>query len=107
MRICDFDGARYIGKPKDWVNELDGHCAALPVVDVHDPLINTNVMYSFYQPTPEDLKALNAGGALRLGVLGNAHPVLRMCAVEADLCDAINIVPMDDLGPPVGLKDAA
>lgn len=104
MRICDFEGARHIGKPKDWVDELDGPCGALPVLNAEDLLVG-NVMYSFYQPTLEDLAALNAGGALRMGILGTVHPVLRMCVAERDLCDAIGLTPLQDLGVPVGMKD--
>ena len=101
MKACDFPGARRIGAPKDWDAELDGEVGTIFVADAIDMLSGMNMMYSIYQPTPEDLAALNAGGAIRLGIMGTRHPVFQLCALTRGLCDQVGLQPMWDLGPPI------
>lgn len=101
MKACNFPGARRIGAPKDWDAQLDGEVGTIFVADGTDILSGRNFMYSVYQPTPEDLAALNAGGAIRLGIMGWEHPVFQLAALTPGLCDQIGLEPMWDLGPPL------
>ncbi|MCC4234516.1 hypothetical protein LL253_17735 [Sphingobium soli] len=73
MKACDFPGARQIGAPANWNAELDGAVGTIFVADAIDTLSGTNFMYSVYQPTEADLAALNAGGAIRLGIMGRSQ----------------------------------
>jgi hypothetical protein len=102
MRACTFPGARAIGEPLDWVTELDGDCGTIYVVDAIDVQSGMNMMYSFYQPTPEDLAALNAGGCIRLGVMGRAHPVFQLGVFGPLSSKASGIKPAWDMGPVIG-----
>jgi hypothetical protein len=102
--ICDFDESRRIGKPKDWVSELDGECGDIFVMDAIDTLSGQNFMYSLYKPTPEDLAALNNGGALRLGIAGRSHPVFNMAVVSPRLAEAAGLRLVWDMGPVIDLN---
>lgn len=101
MQACNFDGAHAVGKPRDWIPELDGECGTIFCFDAVNELIGHNFKYSFYKPTEEDLRVLNAGGALRLGIMCDAHPVFNMLVFGPALCEALNLKPMWDLGEPM------
>jgi hypothetical protein len=102
MKACRFDGARPIGKPADWVPELDGECGTIYVIDAVDTLSGMNIMYSLYKPTPEDLVALNAGGCIRLGIMGRTHPVFQLGVLGPHTCEVAKVEPKFDMGPVIG-----
>lgn len=101
MKACDFPGARRIGAPANWDAELDGAVGTIFVTDAVDTLSGMNFMYSVYQPTPDDLAALNAGGAIRLGIMGRQHPVFQLCVLTPTVCKQADLRPMWDLGEPL------
>ncbi|RYM07999.1 hypothetical protein [Sphingobium cupriresistens] len=101
MKACDFPGSRRIGAPANWDADLDGSVGTIFVVDAVDTLSGMNLMYSVYQPTPEDLAALSAGGAIRLGIMGRSHPVFQLCVLTPERCADAGLKPMWDLGEPV------
>ena len=103
MIACNHPGSRMIGKPRDWDPSLDGDCGTIFVADHIDPLSGMNIMYSMYKPTAEDLEALNAGGAIRLGILGTQHPVFQLGVLSPELAAAIDPRPMWDMGPVIQL----
>lgn len=86
MRICNFDGARPLGAPKDWDQHLDGACGVLPVLDAVDEQSGFNFMYSVWRLTPEELAVIQAGGAIRLGISGRVHPVINMAVLSPEIC---------------------
>jgi len=101
VKACNFTGARTIGAPADWDQDLDGSCGAIFVADAVDELSGLNFMYSLYQPTAADLEALNRGGFLRLGIAGRGHPVFNMVVMKPETAEPAGPVPMWDLGGPV------
>ncbi|MFX4088021.1 hypothetical protein ACKU27_23300 [Sphingobium yanoikuyae] len=101
MKACNFPGARPIGAPKNWNAELDGAVGTIFVTDGVDTLSGMNFMYSVYQPTEEDLAQLNAGGAIRLGIMGRQHPVFQLCVLTVERCAAAQLEPLWDLGEPI------
>lgn len=101
MQACNFPGAHAVGKPKDWIPELDGECGTIFCLDHLDPLLGQNFKYSIYMPTPADLAALNAGGVLRLGIMCTAHPVFNMVVLSPETTALVQPVAMLDLGEPV------
>ena len=101
MQACNFPGARAIGKPADWDQTLDGSCGTIFVTDAIDVQSGMNVMYSIYKPTPADLAALNAGGVLRLGIMGKSHPVFQLGVLTAETVSKCDIEPLWDLGEPL------
>ncbi len=58
-----------LGAPASWDPERDGNCAHLWV------RIVGNGCESAWEPTPEELAALNAGGSVVLRVIGGQPPV--------------------------------
>lgn len=101
MKACNFPGARPIGAPRNWDADLDGAVGTIFVVDAVDTLSGMNIMYSVYQPTAEDLAALNAGGAIRLGIMGRSHPVFQLCVLTSERCVEAQLQPLWDLGAPL------
>ena len=99
MKVCKFPGARAIGAPKNWDEELDGHCGIIFVTDEIDVQSGLNFMYSVYKPTADDLAALNAGGVLRLGIAGNSHPVFNMQVLGPETTERAMAEPVWDMGP--------
>ncbi|RKF23372.1 hypothetical protein D6851_02560 [Altericroceibacterium spongiae] len=91
MQICTFTGARMLGAPKGWDQKLDGMCGILPVADEVDVQSGHNFMYSVWKPTPEQLEALNNGGAIRLGICGESHPVINMGVLTPETCTAAGV----------------
>jgi hypothetical protein len=57
-------------------------CSALPVTRLQYEC-GTRGVASFWMPTPEELKRLQAGLAVRLVVLGDTHPPVHI-AVDGD-----------------------
>lgn len=99
MKICDFPGARRIGKPKDWVEPLDGDCLDIFVCDSVDTLSGLPVQYTLFKLTDEEIAALAAGGVLRLGIVGmRQHPVFNMAVLGPGTVGRIGIDPQGDLG---------
>ncbi|MBH1992477.1 MAG: hypothetical protein I8H86_06280 [Sphingomonadaceae bacterium] len=101
MKACDFPGARRIGAPANWDADLDGSVGTIFVTDAVDTLSGMNLMYSVYQPTPADLEALNAGGSIRLGIMGDRHPVFQLCVLTPGSRKQAQLEPMWDLGEPL------
>lgn len=99
MIICNFPGARAIGKPRDWEPSLDGECGTIFVTDAVDTLSGMNTMYSVYKPTVDELAALLNGGVIRLGILGNSHPVFQLGVLSPEIAEAAQLEPMWDMGP--------
>ena len=99
MRICDFEGARPIGKPKDWVEELDGECGTIYVTDSRDLQSGLPIMYSVYKLEDEEIEALKNGGLLRLGIIGHGgHTFFQLGVLSPDITNGIEVTPKGDLG---------
>lgn len=62
---------RVLGAPNGW-DQQQIECGALPITQVS--VEGTTAMVSFWRPSDDELKALNAGASLRLWVYGTAHP---------------------------------
>lgn len=60
-----------LSAPKGWDEKRDGHCHALSV-----RLSGGNVFESAWEPTPDELAALNAGGSIVLSMVGGQLPVI-------------------------------
>lgn len=63
---------RYLGAPKGWEPEEDGHCGHLAILDMD--VNGLPVMASVWEPTPAELERLNAGAKVTLFVVGQSHP---------------------------------
>ena len=99
MNICDFpDKTRTIGRPEGWIDELDGPCGEVFVLDYHDEHLNVNKMLTFYKLTDDEIRALAQGGSLRLGIMGVQHPVIQMHVIGPKATAEIGLVPKGDLG---------
>lgn len=61
----------YMGAPKGWQPEKDGNCVHLAV-----RVVEGNIFQSAWEPTPEELAMLNAGGSMVLSVVGGQPPVM-------------------------------
>lgn len=64
---------RYLGAPKGWEPERNGNCSHLAVREVQSS--GLLVCESAWEPTPNELAALNAGGRVVLRVVGGQPPV--------------------------------
>ena len=71
-------GTRYLGAPRGWEPETDGSCAHLSIADIDHE--GSNIMESIWEPLPDELAALNAGGFVVLHVRGNGHPPVYVTA---------------------------
>jgi hypothetical protein len=60
-----------LGAPKGWDSEKDGDCHHLAV-----RLVGENIFESAWEPTPDELAALNAGGTVILSIVGGQPPVM-------------------------------
>lgn len=99
MHICEFPGSIAIGKPKGWVEELDGPCYPIYVTATVDVQTGHTVLYSVYKPTDEEIEELKAGGVIRLGVVGKTHPVFQLGVLSKELAASAQLEPKWDLGP--------
>jgi hypothetical protein len=68
MRIAG--ATHYLGAPEGWQPDRDGECAHLAV------RVAGNVWESAWEPTPDELAMLNAGGSVLLSVVGGQPPVM-------------------------------
>lgn len=59
-----------LGAPAGWDPARDGHCGVLPVRAVDGTCL------SAWEPTPDELAILNAGGSVILQVVGSQPPVM-------------------------------
>jgi hypothetical protein len=66
------NATRYLGAPAGWKPEEQGTCGHLSICD-HETLAG-NAMQSIWEPTPDELARLNAGGFVVLTVIGSGHP---------------------------------
>lgn len=68
---------RILGAPPGWTPETSGECLGLPIRDE----MNGDVpcMVSAWEPTPEELAALNAGAKVHLRLLGTGHTPVMVC----------------------------
>lgn len=81
-----------VGLPEGVTRELGGRAgtAKLPIVDtvMYLPEDGEHVphecMVSVWYPSPEELRALQAGGYVALIVLGTVHPPVRVDVLKAD-----------------------
>lgn len=102
MEICDFTGSRRIGAPRDWDQELDGKCHDAFVCDTVDTLSGLPIMYVLLKPSPAEVAAMMAGGALRIGFVGaRALPVFNAAVLGPETCKSCDVVPVGDLGDEV------
>lgn len=72
---------RTLGAPANWDAERNGPCSGLAIADVAVDLGDGrqgNIMFSAWEPTPDELRLLNAGGQLVLGVHGTGHPPIQL-----------------------------
>lgn len=64
------EGATHrLGKPQGWDDE-EGTCVHLWIRQ------EGGVCVSSWEPTPAELKLLNAGGSIRLSIVGSQPPVM-------------------------------
>lgn len=70
---------RCIGKPRDWVPELDGSCGALSVRDEIELQSGVNFMHSEWHLQEGELKLLqDHNGVIVLRISGHIHPVVSL-----------------------------
>ncbi|RZK45063.1 MAG: hypothetical protein EOO61_01440 [Hymenobacter sp.] len=69
------DATRSLGAPPDWKNE-NGPCETLDIFDNETP--EGNFMISAWQPGPDELMQLNAGGLVYMHIRGANHPVVAL-----------------------------
>lgn len=98
MKGCKFPGSRPIGKPRDWDNALDGECGTIHVADNVDVLSGQNVMFSCYQLSETEIEALKNGGLLRLGIMGEVHPVFSLNVLSPKIAEMVQPEPVLDMG---------
>lgn len=79
------NATRVLSAPPGWDEEVDGACGTLPICDVADGSVN--IMYSYWEPTPDELERLSAGASLVLGVVGRAHPPVSIQVAALDPVD--------------------
>ena len=72
----------YMGAPKGWEPEKDGNCIHLAV-----RVVEGNIFQSAWEPSPDELAALNAGGSIVLSIVGGQPPVMLMVEPVTELVD--------------------
>jgi hypothetical protein len=63
-----------LGAPRDWDEARDGICVGLAVLQTAARDGDPPCYYSAWEPTPEELAALNRGAPIILRVVGDGHP---------------------------------
>lgn len=63
-----------LGAPEAWKVETHGICSTLHVRCEYDRGLMT--VQSAWEPTPDELAALNAGGSVVLSIVGGMPPVM-------------------------------
>lgn len=67
------EGATHsLGAPAGWTPETSGPCGSLSVRAL--VMGDLPVMESAWEPTPDELAALNAGQKVTLRIVGQSHP---------------------------------
>lgn len=69
---------RVLGAPKGWTPETSGPCVGLPIRDEMNG--DQPCMVSCWEPTPDDLAAIAAGGKVYLRIVGTGHPPVALWA---------------------------
>lgn len=70
---------RLIGKPRDWIEPLDGPCGSLSVRDEVDTQTGINFMHSEWKLQQGELDLLQKyNGVVVLRISGNIHPVVSL-----------------------------
>lgn len=67
----------YLGAPKGWKPDEDGHCGHLAV------RVTDNVWESAWEPTPDEMAAIAAGAKIVLRVVGGQPPVMLYVETES------------------------
>lgn len=76
MLVQRIEGTTKIfGAPADWKDD-GSSCVGLPVKEVETE--QGQFMVSAWEPTPDELKALNEGASVQLWVRGVGHPVVAL-----------------------------
>lgn len=69
---------RDLGAPADWEPSEHGRCGHLAIIDIETQA--GPAMQSVWEPTPEELRILVAGGKVVLTVVGTCHPPVALSA---------------------------
>lgn len=73
---------RALNAPKDWKPSRDGECCALPIkIGEYG---GHQAMLSFWKPDADELRALNEGYSVCLGVVGHSHPPVFMMVQKVE-----------------------
>lgn len=67
---------RYLGAPPDWRPDEHGSCTHLSIADIDTTA--GPAMQSIFEPTPQELADLVAGGRIVLTVVGRIHPPIQL-----------------------------
>lgn len=79
---------RVLGAPVYWDPYGPEPCCGLPIRDATTDE-GTPVMWSAWEPTPDEISAIIAGSKVYLCVVGTQHPMVSVQADDrADLADA-------------------
>ena len=79
------DSTRTVGKPEEWVEELDGPIMELDVYDYVDDLTGIRFMRTGWVLEPEDLVNIASGlGVIWLDIAGTTFPVIRLETTKID-----------------------
>lgn len=99
MIALEFDGVNaWPGKPKNWDEEKDGTCFALPIRYELDPMMQCT---SVWAPTPEERRRIAAGENIVLNVVGRQPPVmLSVAAIHGSPAAGQNVRDEDVLPAP-------
>lgn len=78
---------RRLGAPLDWNADKSGPCGGLAIADIERA--GLAFMESLWEPLPEELEALKAGGKVILNIQGRSHPVVSVgvTAVEPETAE--------------------
>ena len=80
------DETRVMQPPADWDEETMGECEPLSIADVDHN--GSNIMFSLWQPTPDEITALVAGNAsIQFGIYGTQHPVICVGVMDMSLLE--------------------
>lgn len=83
MLAARIQGAtRVLGAPADWDETKAGVCGGLPVLDLPGEGGGPHRMVSAWEPLPEEIDAIKAGGPVLLFITGAAHPVVALAVQD-------------------------
>lgn len=69
---------RWLGAPRGWDPQQHGECGHLAIADIQTAA--GQAMLSRWEPTPDELALLNAGGSIELRIVGGMHPPVSLIA---------------------------